>query len=257
MTTPTTDRRSHSNLSIDSRKRRFAGSVFGSVPLARISEAVDMSPSDMFPVGLGHETGIDPPPVPPTRQPSARAVVILPGITPSIDTAERKSWLEGPEVPASPPLYSPYLGVTSGLSRVAELLNCLRLHGQYLIADRIQQFLDVRNEDPEEPPIVTESLRSLVEFIVQEPRLRPPAISSNPEGLMELEWHLADNGDPGSIWGRGNGVVSMRFLHSGNIQYVALSGPYRKGQERLRILGEGTKREMIANLGSFAQRVTF
>ena len=264
MTTSNTVKRNRSNLSTDSWKRRFAGEVFvihrasahHSIPLAKISGATEMSPIDMFPVGLGHEIGIDPPPAPPTRQPSLHTVVFLSGIIPSIDTTERKSWLEGPVVPSSPTLHWSYFDLASGLSSVDALLKYLRVHEKNLMADRIQQFLDVRNEDPEEPPIVTESLRSLVEFIIQEPMLRPPAISSDPEGLMELEWHLADDGNSDSIWGRGKGVVSMRFLQSGNIRYVALSGPYRRGLERLRILGEATKREMIARLGPFAQRVT-
>ena len=116
--------------------------------------------------------------------------------------------------------------------------------------------LGCKERDHEEPLIVVESLRSLVEFIIQEPSLLTPVIGSDREGLMEIEWHLHDNGDPDSIWGRGNGIVSMRFLKSGNIQYVALSGPYRREQERWRILGEATKREMMANLGAFAQQVT-
>ena len=73
---------------------------------------------------------------------------------------------------------------------------------------------------------------------------------------MELEWHLKDNGDPNSVWGRGNGVVSMKFLGSGKIQYVALSGPYRPGIERAEKQDESTKEEIMDSLGMFAHRIT-
>ena len=110
-------------------------------------------------------------------------------------------------------------------NRRAYLLTFLRHRGQTLIADRIQRYFDVRDQEPDEPPIISESLSSLVSFMVQESNLLPPIIGSDPEGQMEIEWHLRDNGDPGSVWGKGNGVVSLRFLKSGEIHYVALSGP--------------------------------
>ena len=73
---------------------------------------------------------------------------------------------------------------------------------------------------------------------------------------MELEWHLMDNGDPSSVWGRGNGVVSMKFVASGNIQFVALSGPYRAGFEREERQGESTKQDIMDSLGVFWSRIT-
>ena len=86
----------------------------------------------------------------------------------------------------------------------AYLLTFLRHRGQTLIADRIQRYFDVRDQEPDEPPIISESLSSLVSFMVQESNLLPPIIGSDPEGQMEIEWHLRDNGDPGSVWGKGN-----------------------------------------------------
>ena len=107
----------------------------------------------------------------------------------------------------------------------------------------------------DEPPVAMESLRSVVTFVSQQPKLAPPIVGSDPQGLMELEWHLLDNGDPSSIWGRGNGVVSMKFLGSDKIQFVALSGPYRPGAEREETQGESTKEDMMDALGVFAHRI--
>ena len=141
-------------------------------------------------------------------------------------------------------------------SEINVLISALRVYGHQAAAARIQEFLAIREEDPDEPPIIRESFLSLVQFLIQEPQLLPPIVSSDPNGLMEIEWRLLDNGDPNTPWGRGNGVVSLKFLKSCNIQYVALSGPKRKGQDRMRLHGEATKCEMLAELGEFAQKIT-
>ena len=136
------------------------------------------------------------------------------------------------------------------------LVSFLKENGHRSVADRIERFLALLSEDPDEPPIVIESLRSMVGFIVMVPNLETPIVGSDPEGLMELEWHLPDNGDPDSFWGRGNGVVSLKFLTSGLVQYVALSGPHQKGIERLRKQGESTRRYLLSSLGEFTPRIT-
>ena len=141
-------------------------------------------------------------------------------------------------------------------SEIDVLMSALVIYGCAAAAAKIKEFLAIREEDPDEPPINRESLLSLVQFLIQEPQLLPPVVSSDLDGLMEIEWHLLDNGDPNTPWGRGNGVVSLKFLKSGSIQYVALSGPRRRGQDRLRVHGEATKCEMLADLGEFAQKIT-
>lgn len=128
--------------------------------------------------------------------------------------------------------------------------------GQATIADRIRRFLDILKGEPDEPPIATKSLRSAVLFLAQHSNLIPPIVGSNLRGLLELEWHLQDNGDPGSIWGRGNGVVSLRFLESGNVQFVALSGPRLAGLKRAEERGEANRESIMSSLGIFESRVT-
>ena len=136
------------------------------------------------------------------------------------------------------------------------LASFLKENGHQSVADRIERHLALLSEDPDEPPIVIESLRSMVGLIVMVPNLGTPIVGSDPEGLMELEWHLPDNGDPDSFWGRGSGVVSLKFLSSGLVQYVALSGPHQKGIERLRKQGESTKQYLLSSLGEFTPRIT-
>ena len=144
----------------------------------------------------------------------------------------------------------------SAVESDVELVDYLSDKGNQAVAERVKAYLDLLAEEPEDAPIVIESLQSLVEFIVMTPDLVIPIVGSDREGLMELEWHLADTGDPASFWGRGNGVVSLKFLRSGLIQYVALSGPHQKGVERLRKQGESTKEFMLSSLGEFTPRIT-
>ena len=143
----------------------------------------------------------------------------------------------------------------SALDSEAALIAYLKEKERIPVADRIEEFLALLAEEPDEAPIAMESLRSLVVFVLMTPHLRTPIVSADREGLMELEWHLADDGDPHNFWGRGNGVVSLKFLTSGLIQYVALSGPHQKGVERLRKQGESTKEYMLRSLGEFASRI--
>ncbi len=145
---------------------------------------------------------------------------------------------------------------TRAPNQIAFLLALLRRHDKVRVAELIEHYSHLRDQEPNRPPITIESLRSLVRFMIQEPDLLPPIIGSDPQGCMEIEWHLRDNGDPNSVWGRGNGVVSLKFLEAGDIQFVALSGPFRRGQGRLKIHGTSARSEIMADLGEFAQRVT-
>ena len=140
--------------------------------------------------------------------------------------------------------------------QITSLLALLKRYSQAHVAELIEHYFHLRDQEPNRPPIAIESLMSLVRFMIQEPDLLPPIIGSDPQGCMEIEWHLRDNGDPNSAWGRGNGVVSLKFLESGDIQFVALSGPFRRGQERLKIHGKSTRSEIIADLLEFAPRVS-
>lgn len=131
----------------------------------------------------------------------------------------------------------------------------LREQGQQQVADKIQQYLSLRAEEEDEAPVVPDSLGDLVDFLLRNSSLLPPSVGANPQGLMEIEWHLADSGDSDTVWGRGNGVVSMRFITAGAIQFVALSGPYRYGQDRLKKQGKSDFDGIMASLGEFAPRI--
>ena len=72
---------------------------------------------------------------------------------------------------------------------------------------------------------------------------------------MEAEWHLRDNGNPDSMWGKGDGIVSLKFQESGLIQFVALSSPHREGEQRITKRDESTREFMMTSLGEFAPKI--
>jgi hypothetical protein len=148
-------------------------------------------------------------------------------------------------------VHSTYLGEDGR----AEVLKVLRVFGHEHTAEHIQQYLEDRDLDLDEPPVVIESLRSLAAFIIQEQGLLSPSVGTDPQGLIEAEWHLRDNGNPDSMWGKGNGIVSMKFLESGIIQFVALSSPYGEGVQRITKRGESTREFMMSSLGEFTPRI--
>ncbi len=123
------------------------------------------------------------------------------------------------------------------------------------VGNQIASYLGVRAEEADdESPLVPASMRSMLTFIRGFPSLSSFAVGATPHGLMALEWRLADTGDSGSHWGRGAGVVSLIFLESGLVQYVAVSGPHR-GAERIEAQGV-TRREYLAPaLGEFGARI--
>ena len=154
----------------------------------------------------------------------------------------------------APQFFSDYFVYTGEDSR-SKILSVLKLSGHGETAERIRQYLDDRDQDQDEPPIVLESLQSLAAFIVRERKLLSPIIGADPPGLLEAEWHLRDNGNPDSMWGKGDGIVSLKFQESGLIQFVALSSPHREGEQRITKRDESTREFMMTSLGEFAPKI--
>ena len=89
-----------------------------------------------------------------------------------------------------------------------EIIAELRLVGLDLAADRLSYLESLAGDDPDEPPILLESLRHLALFLVGERRLGNPQIGVSPDGLAGAQWR-AENDD----------VVAMEFLADGLIRF--------------------------------------
>ena len=123
-----------------------------------------------------------------------------------------------------------------------EIVDTLKSHGLNEVASRLVQLREMIAEDPDETNLVIESLRSFADFIMQETHLPVPEIGAGPEGYVEAEWRIPSRGgrkaaSDESYWGRGDGILAMKFLPTGLVRFAATSGPGRQGKERLRTSG--------------------
>ena len=101
-----------------------------------------------------------------------------------------------------------------------EIVDALRSQGLNEVAARLVQLIEMLDEDPDEPDLAIESLRSFAEFFMQEIHLPVPEIGAGPEGFVEAEWRISTNGEgiapsDESYWGRGDGILAMKFLPTG------------------------------------------
>ena len=137
-----------------------------------------------------------------------------------------------------------------------EIGDALRAHGLDEVASRLAQLRELLAEDPDELDMVLESLRSFADFFIQEERLTVPEVGAGPEGFLEAEWRIPIRGEkafsPDSpYWGRGDGVLAMKFLPSGLVQFAATSGPAGQGIERLRTSGTLPKSSIMSAVQTF------
>ena len=110
-----------------------------------------------------------------------------------------------------------------------EIGDALRAHGHDEVAVRLAQLRELLAEDPDELDLVLESLRSFADFFIQEERLTVPEVGAGPEGFLEAEWRIPIRSEKtaspdNSYWGRGDGILAMKFLPSGLVQFAATSG---------------------------------
>ena len=149
-----------------------------------------------------------------------------------------------------------------------EIVAAMRWYGLNFIADRLNRLRTLIAEDPDEPNLVLESLRSFADFFMQQDLLPVPEIGAGPEGYLEAEWRIPANGElmaaftvarwaipEDRYWGDGDGILAMKFLPSGLIQFAAVSGPAGRGKERLRASGVLPKDDIMTAIQTFASRL--
>ena len=147
-----------------------------------------------------------------------------------------------------------------GRTEEKEVWDALKSHGLNELAARLAQLRELLEEDPEEPDLAIESLQSFAEFFMQEPHLPVPEIGAGPEGFVEAEWCIPSNGEKmapsdESYWGRGDGILAMKFLPTGLIRFAATSGPAGRGKERLRTSGILPTNSILPAVQTFVSRL--
>lgn len=125
-----------------------------------------------------------------------------------------------------------------------EIIAVLRLFDLNAIADRLGYLRQLVEDDPDEPSIALESLRSLALFLLSERQLPDPQIGVTPDGLAQIEWRLPTNG-----------ILAMEFLSSGLIRFAAISAPAQRGVERLSVNGTLHKEATLEAVRPFTARL--
>lgn len=141
-----------------------------------------------------------------------------------------------------------------------EIVDALKSHGLNEVANRLVQLKEMIAEDPDEPDLVIESLRSFADFFMQESHLPVPEIGAGPEGFLEAEWRIPSSGgrkaaSDESFWGRGDGILAMKFLPTGLVRFAATSGPAGQGKERLRTSGILPRNSILPAVQTFISRL--
>lgn len=141
-----------------------------------------------------------------------------------------------------------------------EIVDALKSHGLNEVANRLVQLQEMIAEDPHEPDLVIESLRSFADFFIQEACLPAPEIGAGPEGFVEAEWRIPSSGQgkaasDESYWGRGDGILAMKFLPTGLVRFAATSGPAAQGKERLRTSGILPPNSILPAVQTFISRL--
>ena len=137
-----------------------------------------------------------------------------------------------------------------------EIVDTLRSHGLNEMAARLAHLGALITDDPDELDLVFESLRSFADFLIQEERLTVPEVGAGPEGFLEAEWRIPIRSEKtaspdNSYWGRGDGILALKFLPSGLVQFAATSGPAGLGKERLRTSGTLPKSSIMSAVQTF------
>lgn len=134
--------------------------------------------------------------------------------------------------------------------RLVDLASCstiiasLRQAGLDMVADRLGYLQSLVEDDPDEPPIVLESLRQMALFLVSERQLGDPQIGVSPDGLMGAQWRTDDDD-----------LIAMEFLADGLIRFAAISASSGGNLERQRVSGILGKCETVQALGPFTSRL--
>ena len=121
-----------------------------------------------------------------------------------------------------------------------EVIASLSLGGRHTIAARIRELHEMAGDGaPDETPIRLTSLRELALFFMKRHQLADPEIGLSPDGLLQAEWMSAEGG-----------VLAMKFLPDGMIQFAAVSAADRAGR-RLRVCGVLPKDRVLEAVRAF------
>lgn len=130
----------------------------------------------------------------------------------------------------------------SGPPEVVEVLISLSLKQT---AKQVVRIADLHRDDPALPVVDLDSLTRLLLVVIDNQHWAEPELSLSDEGYVEAEWPTEEDGR-----------VSMTFVPSGRMDYVATSAPALSGEQpALNIGGHHIEGEALDNLRWFTERI--
>ena len=109
------------------------------------------------------------------------------------------------------------------------------------VASRLSELARLAEEDENEPPTNVGSAREMVIFLIRsQGQLGQPRIAINPDGLLLVEYRIAESG-----------VLAVEFLSSDLVRYAAVSAAATAGIERTRISGTVPKNVALSMIRQF------
>ena len=121
-----------------------------------------------------------------------------------------------------------------------QIVAALRPLGFGEIADRLTYLYQITgDDDPDEPPMALSSLRQCALFFASESRHGDADLGVSPDGLLQAQWRA-----------KRGGVLAIRFLPSGFLQFAAVSEPSPPDQRR-RIHGVLPKDQALRAVAPF------
>ncbi len=121
-----------------------------------------------------------------------------------------------------------------------QILAALPPLGLGAIAKRLTYLHEVTgDEDPDEPPMAFSSLQQCALFFASEPQHRDADFGISPDRLLQAQWRV-----------KGGGVLAIRFLPSGFLQFAGVSESSTPA-ERRRVHGTLPKDQALQAVRSF------
>ena len=133
-------------------------------------------------------------------------------------------------MPTPTPQPSRVISVCSPLAsqRETDVLDYLTDRGRHDVAQRLNILIQQIADSPDDnDPIQQESLDSLVKyFVTQEPPYSPyGCVVATSDGILGVEWRLPPTQPTNNQWRNGDGILSLRFLPSGDIVFAGETRP--------------------------------
>jgi hypothetical protein len=101
------------------------------------------------------------------------------------------------------------------------------------------------DDNPDEPPLELESLRTFAEFVTSERQLPSPAIGLSPSGLAVGQWSIPPNG-----------ILALEFRPANWIRFAGIGNSPYSSTPRQRVSGTLRMRAALDAIRAFTSQLT-